>query len=59
MRCEVMKHYGFVKSFSQAGYYDTPHYRQRFNEIKYAIYAGRLIVRTSATWRCTYSQRIC
>lgn len=43
MRVEVMQHYGLVRPLSQAGYYETDHYRQLLKDIREAVPEGRLI----------------
>ena len=46
MSIEVMEHYGLVKEFRKAGYYETPAQKQMFKEIKADIHSGRLIALT-------------
>jgi type II secretory pathway predicted ATPase ExeA len=43
MQDEVMRHYGFTKSFDQAGYYETTHHKHILENIKSAILKRRLI----------------
>ena len=46
MLTEVMEHYGLVRDFRKAGYYETRDQQQMFKDIKSAIYAGKLIALT-------------
>lgn len=46
MLTEVMEHYGLVRDFRKAGYYETADQQQMFKDIKSAIYAGKLIALT-------------
>ena len=46
MLTEVMEHYGLVRDFRKAGYYETVDQQQMFKDIKSAIYAGKLIALT-------------
>ncbi len=46
MLTEVMEHYGLVREFRQAGYYETAHQKQMFKDIKAAIYSGNLVALT-------------
>lgn len=46
MLTEVMEHYGLVKEFRKAGYYETAHQKQMFKEIKAAISSGKLVALT-------------
>jgi type II secretory pathway predicted ATPase ExeA len=41
-----MEHFGLVKEFRKAGYYETEHQQRLFKEIKAAITSGRLIAIT-------------
>lgn len=46
MLTEVMEHYGLVKEFRKAGYYETAQQKQMFKDIKATIFSGRLVVLT-------------
>jgi type II secretory pathway predicted ATPase ExeA len=46
MLTEVMEHFGLVKEFRKAGYYETEHQKQMFKEIKAAIHSGKLVAIT-------------
>jgi len=46
MLTEVMEHFGLVKEFRKAGYYETAHQQRLFKEIKAAITSGRLVAMT-------------
>jgi type II secretory pathway predicted ATPase ExeA len=46
MLAEVMEHFGLVKEFRRAGYYETEQQKQMFKEIKAAIYSGKLVALT-------------
>lgn len=46
MLTEVMEHFGLVKEFRKAGYYETEHQQRLFKEIKAAITSGRLVAMT-------------
>ncbi|MEP6903210.1 MAG: AAA family ATPase [Actinomycetota bacterium] len=46
MLTEVMEHYGLIKDFRKAGYYETINQQQMFKDIKSAIIAGKLIALT-------------
>jgi type II secretory pathway predicted ATPase ExeA len=46
MLTEVMEHYGLIKDFRRAGYYETNEQKQMFKDIKSAIYDGKLIALT-------------
>jgi type II secretory pathway predicted ATPase ExeA len=43
MLTEVMEHFGLVKEFRKVGYYETDHQKQMFQDIKAAIYSGKLV----------------
>ena len=38
-----MEHYGLIREFCNASYYETAHQKQKFDEIKVAIYSGKLV----------------
>lgn len=40
---EMMEHYGLVREFRNARYYETAHQKQMFKNIKAAIYSGKLV----------------
>lgn len=46
MLTEVMEHFGLVKEFPKAGYYETEHQKQMFKDIKVAIPKGKLVAIT-------------
>lgn len=46
MLTEVMEHFGLIKEFSKAGYYETEPQKQMFKEIKVAIHSGKLVAIT-------------
>ncbi len=46
MSTEIMEHYGLMKEFRKAGYYETPAQKQMFKDIKADIYSGKLIALT-------------
>lgn len=46
MLTEVMEHFGLVKEFRRAGYYETEHQKQMFKDIKAAIHSGKLVAIT-------------
>jgi len=46
MLTEVMEHYGLIKDFRRAGYYETVDQQQMFKDIKSAIASGKLIALT-------------
>src|SRR5215204_1445689 len=46
MLTEVMEHYGLIKDFRKAGYFETKDQQQIFKDIKSVIYAGKLIALT-------------
>lgn len=43
MLTEVMEHFGLVREFRKAGYYETAHQKQMFKDIKAAIHSGKLV----------------
>lgn len=43
MRVEVMRHYGLVHPWNQAGYYETDHHRRLLQDIREVLPDGRLI----------------
>ncbi len=43
MLTEVMEHFGLVKEFPKAGYYETDYQKQMFKDIKAAIHSGKLV----------------
>ena len=46
MLTEVMDHYGLLREFRRAGYYETADQKQMFKDIKADIYSGKLIALT-------------
>jgi type II secretory pathway predicted ATPase ExeA len=44
MLTDVMRHYGFVKDFRRAGYFETEQLIQLFKDVKVAISTGNLVV---------------
>ena len=46
MLTEVMEHYGLLREFRRAGYYETADQKQMFKDIKADIYSGKLIALT-------------
>lgn len=46
MLIDVMDHFGLVREFRNAGYFETEHHRQIFKEIKASIRFGKLIAVT-------------
>lgn len=46
MLAEVMEHFGLVKEFRRAGYYETEPQKQMFKDIKAAIHSGKLVALT-------------
>lgn len=46
MLTEVMEHFGLVKEFRKAGYYETEQQKQIFKDIKAAIHSGKLVALT-------------
>jgi type II secretory pathway predicted ATPase ExeA len=46
MLTEVMEHFGLVKEFRKAGYYETEQQKQMFKDIKAAIHSGKLVAIT-------------
>ena len=46
MLTEVMGHFGLVKEFPKAGYYETDYQKQMFKDIKAAIHLGKLVALT-------------
>ena len=43
MLTEVKEHFGLVKEFRQAGYYETAYQKQMFKDIIAAIHSGKLV----------------
>ncbi len=43
MQLEVMEHYGIIKYFRDADYFETEHQRRIFNQLKKVIPEGQLI----------------
>ena len=60
MLSDIMEHYGLVREFSNAGYFDTEHHQQIFRELKAAIRSGRLVALTGivGTGKTTILKRI-
>lgn len=59
MRADVMRNYGFTRSFDRAGLYETPPQRTMLESIKGAILAGRSatvcgVVGSGKTFLCSY-----
>jgi type II secretory pathway predicted ATPase ExeA len=46
MSTEVMEHFGLVREFHKAGYYEIQALKQIFKDIRTNIHSGRLIVLT-------------
>lgn len=51
MLTEVMEHFGLVKEFPKAGYYETEHQKQMFKDIKVSITKGKLVAITTTLRR--------
>ena len=47
MLSDVMKHFQLVKEFRNVGYFETAHHKEIFQEIKTAIWQGKLIAVSS------------
>ncbi len=43
MLSDVMKHFGFIKEFSKAGYFETEHHKKVIEDIKNSIHRGKII----------------
>jgi len=43
MRLETMEHYGIVREFSKAGFYETERHRQILRELKSAVQQGKFV----------------
>jgi type II secretory pathway predicted ATPase ExeA len=43
MRQEIMNHYGIVREFAKAGFYETEHHRQILRELKAAVQQGKFM----------------
>ena len=43
MRSEIMRHFDLVKEFREAGYFETEHLKQMFQDVKADIKLGKLI----------------
>ncbi len=43
MRQEIMSHYGIVREFSKAGFYETERHRQILRELKAAVQQGKFV----------------